>query len=393
MSVPWWRQWRAVEIETDACVIGAGVCGLTAALTLEAQERDTIILERSTPGSGASMRNAGFLMRGAAGSYAWACEKWGRSAARDLWLWSEENLSTLRTFGVERVRGYREMPSCLLAIDDGEAAELERSAAMMEEDGFKVELVRSGHDTAWHAGGGRLGLLNPGDAVVDPSALVARLRSLVRSRIMTGAEAHRIERQPDGRLRVFAAGIEVVCEHAIVCTNAQTRSVLPELGSRIEANRGQMLAMKVPNDYHLDAAYYVNHGHEYIRLADEGLIVAGGKRGDHAAEERIDHPEPSARVQSSLESFARSFLGLDASASPVVARWAGTMGFTSDYLPLVGPVDESRRLIVCAGFSGHGMSLGARCAQMAVAGIRTGDWPKWTWPAFAGERLSEPGAA
>lgn len=393
MSVPWWRQWKAVEIQTDACVIGAGVCGLAAALALEAQEKDAIILERATPGSGASMRNAGFLMRGAAGSYAWACEKWGRSTARDLWRWSEENLSELRTYGVQRVRGFRELPSCLLAIDDEESAELERSAALMREDGFEVELVREGQDAAWRSGGGRLGLLNPGDAVVDPSAMIARLRSLVRSRVMTGAEAHRIEEQADGRLRVYAGGVIVVCDHVVVCTNAQTRSVVPELGRRIEPNRAQMLAMKVPGSFSLDAAYYINHGHEYVRLAEEGLVVAGGKRAEHAEQERVDHPEPSEVVQESLERFTRSFLGLDHSQCEVVARWAGTMGFTSDYLPLVGPADASRRLIVCAGFSGHGMSLGVRCAQLAVAGIRSGEWPKWTWPSFASEKLSEPGAA
>ena len=57
------------------------------------------------------------------------------------------------------------------------------------------------------------------------------------------------------------------------------------------------------------------------------------------------------------------------------------MGFTRDHRPIVGPIDAlltaderaasglEGRVSLCAGFTGHGMSLGYETARLAVQGI------------------------
>jgi len=98
--------------------------------------------------------------------------------------------------------------------------------------------------------------------------------------------------------------------------------------------------------------------------------VLGGCRTYFAEHETGYEDRTTERVQSALERFAGEVLGLDKRRDwTITARWSGTMGFSPDGLPLVGPVrdlDARGRVHFCGGFTGHGMSLGAKTARHAV---------------------------
>ena len=74
-AVPFWldepyRARPALEgrVETEVCVIGGGVAGLSCARRLAGHGLDTVVLERGTVAGGASGRNGGFLLAGPAPS-------------------------------------------------------------------------------------------------------------------------------------------------------------------------------------------------------------------------------------------------------------------------------------------------------------------------------------
>jgi glycine/D-amino acid oxidase-like deaminating enzyme len=57
--------------------------------------------------------------------------------------------------------------------------------------------------------------------------------------------------------------------------------------------------------------------------------------------------------------------------------WSGTMGFSSDGLPLIGPIPGASgggdpRLWFCGGFTGHGLSMAYRAAHAVVASMLDG---------------------
>lgn len=370
MTVSFWGRSPAPNsFEVDATVVGGGICGLAAAIHLTRRGLRTIVLERHTPGSGASTRNAGFLMRGMAENYKVARDSLGADAARNIWQWSEENLRALRAEGVDSLAGYRATPSCLLALDRDEADDLVESARLLNEDGFGSLLIEAGSDSAWSSGLPILGLVNPSDATVNPAELIALLAAKLGSAVASNQEVHAIEPGDGvGPCIVRTATLEVRSPWVLVCTNADAGRLYPALAELVRPNRGQMLALRA-DGARLDYAYYANQGHEYIRQTPDGTIVVGGCRKDHAEDERTSDDRTSEPVQACIEAFARGLLDRPIE---VVARWAGTMGFSPDGMPLVGPITPEGSVWFCGGFTGHGMSLAYRTSAGAVSAMLDG---------------------
>lgn len=394
MTVSLWQRREPAprRIEADITIVGGGISGLSGAIECEARGLRVCLIEQDFIGSRASGRNAGFLMRGAAENYALACENLGRDAARVLWKWTEDNLLALRRLGAGSLPGFADRASCLVALGEAEADELDRSAALMREDGFETALVRPGpgapDDAVWRRGRPLVGLLNPNDAVCSPMELVGLLRSrLNRTEVVTGARVYGIEPfgngggaggvPGSGRVLVRARGFDVESARVLVCTNAYARELIPELASVVEPNRGQMLAFRPedPDLARLHHAYYLNRGSEYIRSGPGGVVVFGGARRFREAEERTDLDGLNPAVQAELERLVGEFV---TDRYEVVARWSGIMGFSPDGLPVMRAVDPGwggppdGRVWFCGGLTGHGMSMGHIAARHAVRAMFDG---------------------
>jgi len=362
MTTSLWSRLPAPQhLTPDAVVVGAGIAGLSAALHLERRGQRVLLLERHTVGSGASSRNAGFLMRGAADNYAACIREHGRDRARLLWKLTEDNQSALRAEGAAAIPTYAPRPSCLLALTDKEAHELRESARLLREDGFDAEWRESGDDAAWKSNLIRGALLNPSDASISPVALLRLLVSKLKAPPLENSEVHAIEPDDSGvTLRTPRHTIRAKC--AVICTNAYAGLLLPDLARLVKPNRGQMLAFK--STARIDCCYYANHGGEYFRRATDDTVIVGGWRRHDADNERTYDDRTTDTIQRGLESFIAPFVGHQ--PTDITARWAGTMGFTPDHLPIADAIDPHRRLYFCGGFSGQGMSMGFRTAALTV---------------------------
>jgi gamma-glutamylputrescine oxidase len=71
-------------------------------------------------------------------------------------------------------------------------------------------------------------------------------------------------------------------------------------------------------------------------------------------------------VQAAIERFLRQRLRVDV---PVTHRWAGIMGFSTDLLPLAGPVPGRPGLHAAGGYSGVGNVQGFLCGGLLADAV------------------------
>src|ERR671931_2355364 len=88
----------------DVAIIGAGVTGCACALELARAGLRVRVHDAREVGGGASGRNGGFALRGAAARYDVARETYGADAARELWSRTAAAVDRLEQLAGDAVR-------------------------------------------------------------------------------------------------------------------------------------------------------------------------------------------------------------------------------------------------------------------------------------------------
>ncbi|HEY1013913.1 MAG TPA: FAD-binding oxidoreductase [Herpetosiphonaceae bacterium] len=350
----------AAPPRADTVIIGAGIIGAYLALRLRADNHTIAVLDARHVAGGASGRNGGLLLTGVAHSYLSACKLYGADTTRELWQVTVRNREAMISWATTLGTPVRRCGSYILAVNDAEAEELRQSVELMNEAGFAA---------TWHATdplkrgfAGAIG--NPEDGAIQPALLAAAMLKESGASIREAAEVYALESRDDGVL-VRARGGDVLAGRVFLATNAWTPLLVREFAGLIIPARGQVLAT-APAPRILEQAAYCDHGFEYFQQTPEGRLVLGGYRNLAFDDERTYADQTTALIQEALDAFlARHFPEL--AEVPIERRWSGTMGFTTDGLPLVGRLRRDERIAFAVGFNGHGLGLGLMVADELLA--------------------------
>src|SRR5580765_1250795 len=124
----WWLDEEAppafARVRVDAPeveIVGAGITGISAALTLAEGGRRVRVHEARAVAGGASGRNGGFALRGGAMPYDRAREWLGPDNALEYWRLTERHLDRLAAFAGDALR---RTGSLRIAADDEERDEI-----------------------------------------------------------------------------------------------------------------------------------------------------------------------------------------------------------------------------------------------------------------------------
>jgi glycine/D-amino acid oxidase-like deaminating enzyme len=340
------------DLTCEVCVVGGGIGGLATAWHLLARGvRDVVVLEGGVVAGGASGRNGGFFIAGAAPMYDRARELFGRERARAIYAATLDAQRSILEVADEV--GARDAFRLVGMLRVDEPAAVRAHCEALREDGFEGSLV---HELPGALRG--LGLLTPHDGAVHPARWLRALARALEERGLRIFEGTRVVAPPgDGVVRT-ASGV-VRAGAVVVAADAALGALVPG-AARVRSRRLHMLATE-PAPPALDCPVYVRDGHEYAQQLLDGRVTLGGFSDLDGAASWTDREESNPAVQARLDEYLRSDLLVSA---PVTHRWVGLVGYADDPLPTCGLADGG--VYALGGYNGTGHVQGFVAARIVA---------------------------
>lgn len=369
----------------DVAVIGAGYTGSWLAYWLKDSGLSVVVLERDTPGAGASGRNGGLLLQGAAQLLGESAQTLGQAVAVELWQRTRQTFNWVEELSRRHALDYHVTGSLYVGGDAGEREVLEATVDLMNQAGVAARLVkrpdqpksiqRLGYDlAAWF----------PDDGMVHPLKLIEALLAEAQAQgvqiyshsgVVAGTEH-------SSGVELLGENFSVYADRVLIAQNAYVPDWVPALTGLIHPVRGQVLATEpvAPLDHQYPV--YADHGFNYWHQRADGRIIAGGFRhldltGEVGTELTLHQP-----IQARVTQLVRDLVNGPVTVSD---RWAGIMAMTADHRPLVGFITP--RLGVVMGYSGHGSTVTPIAARMLKDAL-VDNTP--VFAPFAAERMIPP---
>lgn len=395
-----------VPSRAGVVVVGGGVAGTSLAYQLSKRGKDVVLVEMRGICSGASGRNAGHTGSGrsaiagpfGAAIYALTSENF-RMISQELPAELDDDFD-LRITGAVDIAQNEEQWEYLIEATRKVAAH-DDSVRLLDGPELRDMIPVAGDQLLG-------GQYSPHSGHHWPFKLVNGLANGARRHGAAIFPWTRVERLLIEQGKV--AGVEtargtIETDTVILATNAWTPKLLPQLPEgALVAARGQILVTQ-PLPPVLPLAFGTNFDKEYGRQTATGQLICGGfRRYDY--DEGLGHYTEQAVAESQF-GCARCLSTLFPSlgGAKVVRGWAGTMGFTADGLPLIGPTELAEGLYLSAGYNGGGFSWNLAAGKALAALIVNGQSPfdlspfdpdrftragvEWRNPSTAGE-LNNP---
>ena len=358
----------------DHIVIGSGITGISVAIELKSAypKSSVLVLERGLLPTGATTRNAGFASMGSAGELLADLKTQTEEAVVDLFMRRKEGLDLLRKRLGDDGLGYRADGSFEL-LTEKDLPVLEQIDYLNGLLGARLgkPVFRAANESIKRFGFSEnqvAGLIeNCFEASIDSGLALKNLIALALSKgieIKTGADVQRFDEEAN-EVRVVVndpfrkTKIELCSETLSVCTNAFTKTLLPD--EDILPGRGQILVTKPLPGLRFRGVFHFDAGYYYFREIDGRVLFGGGRNLDFEGE-RTTEFSLNERIQQDLEEKLRDMI-LPGQNFEIDMRWAGIMAFGPTKAPVVKAFSD--RVFGAFRMGGMGIAL-ASCAASEV---------------------------
>jgi glycine/D-amino acid oxidase-like deaminating enzyme len=359
------------DIESEVAIIGAGFCGLSAALHLAEQGIKAVVLEAETPGWGASGRNGGQVIAGLKLDPRECEHEFGREDGRALSRFGAGTADLVFSL-IERfqIRCEAHRDGWIQAVrTPKDLADVRRRVADLQANGQNVELIDAERmmaltGTRFYQGA----MLDRRSGSVQP---LGYARGLAAAAHAAGARIFRDARVTGiapitARWRLSTAQGVVTAKQCLIATNGYTGDLHPALRTAMIAVQSYQIATDplpsglnaeiLPSRLPVSDMPYLG---VYFRRDDAGRFIIGG-RGSLTDRDRLP-------LFAELERHAHR-LYPNLKGVEFAIRWGGKLALTRDHLPRLLTIEPG--LHAAYGCNGRGVALATAMGKLAAERIR-----------------------
>jgi glycine/D-amino acid oxidase-like deaminating enzyme len=360
----YWEQ-TAFTGYADVIIIGSGLVGLSAALTLKRKEPGlkVLVLERGFLPSGASTKNAGFACFGTASELLAGIQQSSPEEVMKLVDYKWRGLQRLReNLGDEAIH-YQPYGGYELFMAD----EATQAAECIAQIAYLNNLLQPviGHKNIYATADKKISefgfkgvehlLYNPFEGQIHSGQM---MRALLHKVYQTGTLVLNsctvsAIKPNDTYVDVATTQGNFKAGKVILATNAFARQLFP--GLEVIPGRGQVLVTKPVSGLKLQGTYHFHQGYYYFRNVDDRILFGGGRNLDFKAEETWDFGH-SDLVKQQLLSYLNEVI-FPGQAAEIDYWWSGIMGFGGELSPIITEVQPG---VFCAvRCNGMGIAMGS----------------------------------
>jgi gamma-glutamylputrescine oxidase len=361
----------------DVAIIGSGIVGLSAALTLldRSPTLSIAVIERGVLPEGASTRNAGF-----------ACFGSTSELLDDLKTMSETEVFTLvehRFRGLERLRTrvgdanlrYEALGGYEI-FKNTEGSIFEKCAESMAYFNKNVAAI-TGQKQTYTISKTDFGfqnilpnlIHNTAEGQIDTGKMMVSLLALARERGVRFFNGLKIDQLNDSQddlngnknvELITSEGWTFTVRKVIVATNGFARSLLPHL--QVEAARNQVLVTKPLPYLKIKGCFHYDKGYFYFRNIGNRLLLGGGRNLD-VQNEMTDEFGATNLIQDSLNQLLTTTI-LPREHIEIEATWSGILGIGKIKKPIIERL--SPNIVVAVRMGGMGVAIGSLVGEEAA---------------------------
>lgn len=354
--------------QVDVAVIGGGITGLSAALTLAQRGAQVVLFEAHTLGWGASSRNGGMVLTGLRLGIDTLVAHYGRERAQRMFQASLAAIDTMEQLVHEAQIDcdFARYGHLELAYKPAHAHHFGQLAELSEKLFrhplhllTRADLAAEIGSTCYHAG-----LVDPQSAGVNPARYVAGLARLVQQagvQLYVQSPVRQVVRS-GAHYRIVTPQGEVRAAQVFAGTGGYTGKATPQLQRKVfpvgsyvivteplPAELAQSLAPT--NRMMFDSKNFLY----YFRLTPDQRLLFGGRAAFY--------PETPARIRASATSSRQGMLEVYPQLRNVAIDyvWGGTIDIPFDRMPHTG---QFGGIYYAIGFAGHGVAMATQLGHI-----------------------------
>ena len=354
--------------EFDLIVIGAGIVGLSSAISFinKNKKAKILILERGLLPNGASTKNAGFACFGSSSELLDDLSKNNSETVWETVLMRWQGLQILRKrlgdkgIDLNLWGGYE-----LFDSKENKIKSLEKIKDLNKEIYHHLGLKNCFSEYPKNNFGFKNTkgiILNKYEGQIDTGLMMQNLLLLAQKKGITVLNNIEIKAINDlgGKVELKSINGVFKAKKVVVATNGFANELLKI--NNINPARAQVLITKPISQLKIKGTFHYQEGYYYFRNIKNRLLFGGGRNINFKKEETTEIGLNS-KIQNHLEYLLKTMI-LPNTAFEIEHRWSGIMGVGNEKKPIIKPITNN--VIAAVRMGGMGIAIGSKVGEIVA---------------------------